>query len=90
MDKIYVELVQKDSLMAQSEISSLERLLLLQLLDSADKDIKSLKTSANSLIATNRVLFNDSQIKSDKIRRNRTAAIYGWSIAFLSTFVALR
>jgi len=90
MDRIYVELLQKDSLMEQSEISSLERLLLLQLVDSADKDIKSLKVQVNSLRATNRALFSEREESVVKVKRNRTAAIYGWSIAFLAIFVALR
>ena len=90
MDRIYVELLQKDSLMAQSEINASERLLLLQLIDSADKDIKSLKTQANSLRATNRVLFSEREESVVKVKRNRTAAIYGWSVAFLAIFVALR
>ena len=90
MDRIYVELVQKDSLMEQSEISSLERRLLIQIVDSADKDIKSLKTQVNSLRATNRALFSEREESVVKVKRNRTAAIYGWGIAFLAIFVALR
>ena len=90
MDRIYVELLQKDSLMKQSEISSLERRLLIQIVDSADKDIKSLKTQVNSLRATNRALFSEREESVVKVKRNRTAAIYGWSVAFLAIFVSLR
>ncbi len=90
MDRIYVELLQKDSLMEQSEISSLERRLLTQIVDSADKDIKSLKTQVNSLRATNRALFSEREDSVVKVKRNRTAAIYGWSVAFLAIFLALR
>ena len=90
MDKIYVELLQKDSLTAQSEISSLERRLLTQIVDSAAKDITSLKTQVNSLRATNRALFSEREENVVKVKRNRTAAIYGWSVAFLAVFLALR
>ena len=90
MDRIYVELLQKDSLMEQSEISSLERRLLIQIVDSADKDIKSLKTQVNSLRATNRALFSEREESVVKVKRNRTAAIYGWSVAFLAIFLAIR
>ena len=90
MDRIYVELLQKDSLMEQSEISSLEKLLLLQIVDSADKDISYLKSQTNSLRQTNRVLFSEKENDSVKIKRNRTIGICGWSIAFLATFVFIR
>ena len=90
MDRIYVELLQKDSLMEQSEISSLERRLLIQIVDSADKDIKSLKVQVNSLRATNRALFSEREESVVKVKRNRTAAIYGWGIAFLAIFLSVR
>ena len=90
MDRIYVELLQKDSLMEQSKISSLETLLLLQILDSADKDINSLKHQTNSLREINRTLFNQKENDSVKIKRNRTIGICGWGIAFLATFVFIR
>ena len=90
MDRIYIELLQKDSLMEQSEISSLEKLLLLQIVDSADKDINYLKSQTNSLRQTNRVLFSEKENDLIKIKRNRTIGICGWSIAFLATFVFIR
>ena len=90
MDRIYVELLQKDSLIEQSKISSLEKLLLLQIVDSADKDINYLKNQTNSLRQTNRVLFIEKKNDSVKIKRNRTIGICGWSIAFLATFVFIR
>ena len=45
MDDIYIELTQKDSLSAQARINALRETKHLQLIDSANKDIKSLKTA---------------------------------------------
>jgi hypothetical protein len=89
MDNIYSELIQKDKLTQESEISSYERLLLLQLLDSSDKDIESLKTQANSLSINNRTLLSNNKLKDNQIKSNRKLALYGWAVALLSIFVGL-
>jgi hypothetical protein len=89
MDNIYSELLQKDKLTQESEISSYERLLLLQLLDSSDKDIELLKTQANSLSVNNRTLLSNNKLKDNQIKSNRKLALYGWAVALLSIFVGL-
>jgi hypothetical protein len=89
MDNIYSELLQKDKLTQESEISSYERLLLLQLLDSSDKDIELLKTQANSLSINNRTLLSNNKLKDNQIKSNRKLALYGWAVALLSIFVGL-
>ena len=89
MDNIYSELLQKDKLTQESEISSYERLLLLQLLDSSDKDIELLKTQANSLSINNITLLSDNKLKDNQIKSNRKLALYGWAVALLSIFVGL-
>ena len=89
MDNIYSELLQKDKLTQESKISSYERLFLLQLLDSSDKDIELLKTQANSLSINNITLLSDNKLKDNQIKSNRKLALYGWAVALLSIFVGL-
>ena len=78
MDKIYTELIVKDSLMAQSQISRSKELKYLQIIDSAKKDINALKTHSNDLISQNKQLYNCnkhlSKLAKDrkqKLHRNR-------------------
>ena len=85
MDGIYTELIQKDSLMSQSYINASKELLLIQILDSADKDINTLKTAANSLSKNNAILLRESRDKDMKILRNRSISI----VAVLVTIISL-
>ena len=85
MDGIYTELIQKDSLMSQSYINASKELLLMQILDSADKDINTLKTAANSLSKNNAMLLREARDKDMKILRNRSISI----VAVLVTIISL-
>lgn len=49
MDKIYVELLQKDSLLEQAKIRRFKELKYIQIIDSTRKDINTLKTYSNDL-----------------------------------------
>lgn len=84
MDDIYIELLQKDSLMAQSEISRFKTLKYVQLLDSAEKDINTLRTQLNIVSSDYSSLLCVSE---KKIKRNRKIALYGWASAILSGFL---
>ena len=85
MDGIYTELIQKDSLMSQSYINASKELLLMQILDSADKNINTLKTAANSLSKNNAMLLREARDKDMKILRNRSISI----VAVLVTIISL-
>ena len=84
MDRIYTELIQKDSLVAQSYINASNELLLLQIVDSADRDIKSLKTSVNSLSEDNTRLYEIAKDKDEKIIRNRKISVVSVCVAILA------
>ena len=84
MDNIYIELLQKDSLMAQSEISRFKTLKYLQLIDSAEKDISTLRMQLNIVSSDYSSLLCVSE---KKIKRNRKIALYGWASAILSGFL---
>ena len=87
MDKIYIELLQKDSLMAQSEISRFKALKYVQLLDSAEKDISTLRMQLNIVSSDYSSLLYVSEQNKNKIKRNRKIALYGWASAILSGFL---
>ena len=87
MDNIYIELMQKDSLMAQSEISRFKALKYVQLLDSAEKDINTLRMQLNIVSSDYSSLLYVSEKNKKKITRNRKIALYGWASAILSGFL---
>ena len=71
MDKIYIELLQKDSLMEQAQIMRFKEFKYIQIVDSTRKDINSLKTYSNSLEDDYNDLLTISKIQEHKIKRNR-------------------
>lgn len=81
MDRIYTELLQKDSLTEQSYINDFNELLLLQVIDSADKNIKLLKTSVNSLKQSNKD-------KDVTIRKSRNFGILGVCLAIVAILIS--
>ena len=80
MDGIYIELLQKDSLSDQAIINASNELLLLQIVDSADRDIKSLKTSVNRLSD----IVKDKDVK---IARNRKISFVSVCVAILAILI---
>jgi len=68
MDDIYIGLLQKDSLSEQAQINASKQLKYLQLIDSATKDISTLKThlQENNL---------ELQIKTSKLTRSRKTSV---------------
>ncbi len=89
MDKIYIELIQKDSLNAQAKISQFKEIKYKQILDSTQKDVNSLKSSVNSLKQKNEDLFNRHTIQKDKIKRNRKIAFVAICVAILELLVII-
>ncbi len=71
MDRIYLELIQKDSLLAQSKISLSKEFKYIQLIDNTKKDINSLKTYINTIEEDNDDLLTISKIQEYKLKRNR-------------------
>ena len=71
MDDIYIELCQKDSLSEQAQINASKQLKYIQLIDSAKKDISTLKTHVDVLQQNNVAL----QIESSKLTRSRKTSV---------------
>jgi len=87
MDKIYVELLQKDSLIEQAQISLSKELLLYQVIDSSKKDIESLQSLVYTIDAENMGLHVDNEKQKTQIRTNRTISFI--AIVTLFLFIAL-
>ena len=84
MDRIYTELIQKDELIAQSILSTSKEVKLYEIVDSAKKDIRLLKTSVNSLSEDNTRLYEIAKDKDEKIIRNRKISVVSVCVAILA------
>jgi hypothetical protein len=87
MDRIYTELIQKDSLMAQSQISHFKELKYIELIDNTKKDINSLKTYINGIEEDNNDLLTISKIQEHKIKRNRKIGLVMLGIIVLQAIL---
>ena len=83
MNSIYFELLQKDSLMAQSVISYAKEVKLSQIVDSTQKDVESLRELVNTIDEDNIALRTDNQSKRVKLKNTRLIAIVAAAIATL-------
>jgi len=81
MDRIYTELIDKDKLIARSILSTSKEIKLYELVDSAKKDIKLLKSSVNSLSEDNTRLYEIAKDKDKKIIRNRKISVVSVCVA---------
>jgi hypothetical protein len=87
MDRVYIELLQKDSLMEQAQISLSKEVLLYQVIDSAKKDIESLQSLVYAIDAENMGLHLDNEKQKTQIKTNRTISFI--AIVTLFLFIAL-
>jgi len=87
MDRIYIELIQKDSLMAQSEISLSKEFKYIQIIDSSRKDIKSLKTHISALEGDYYELLQVTERKQERIIRNRKIGLVMLGIIVLQALL---
>jgi hypothetical protein len=87
MDKIYIELLQKDSLSEQAILSHSRELLLYEVIDSAKNDIKSLEQSlVYAIDSENMGLHLDNEKQKTQIRTNRSISFI--AIVTLFLFIA--
>jgi len=87
MDRIYLELIQKDSLLAQSKINLSKQFKYIQLIDSNKKDINSLKTYINDVEKDNDDLLTLSIIQENKIKRNRKIGLIMLGVIILQALL---
>ena len=84
MDNIYVELIQKDSLMEQAIISSSKELKLYELVTIAENNLKSCEKVLKDVGDSNIYLLSKKKKKDNKLKRTRKVAIYTTVFAILS------
>lgn len=84
MDNIYVELIQKDSLMEQAIISSSKELKLYKLVTIAENNLKSCEKVLKDVGDSNIYLLSENKKKDSKLKMTRKVAIYTTIFAILS------
>ena len=87
MDKIYVELLQKDSLLEQAKIRRFKELKYIQIIDSARKDINTLKTYSNDLESDYSELLLVNEKKHQKIIRQRKVGLIMLGVIILQALL---
>ena len=84
MDKIYVELIQKDNLMEQAVISRSKEVKLYELVTIAENNLKSCEKVLKDVGDSNIYLLSENKKKDSKLKRTRKVAIYTTIFAILS------
>ena len=87
MDRIYTELIDKDNLIAQSEISRSKELKYIQLVDSAEMDVTMLKMQANILQSDYSSLLYMYKKKQKKIKTHRKVGLAMLAVIVLQVLV---
>jgi GTP cyclohydrolase II len=84
MDNIYIELIQKDSLMEQAIISSSKEAKLYELVTIAENNLKSCEKVLKDVGDSNIYLLSENKKKDNKLKRTRKVTIYTTIFAILS------
>lgn len=90
MDDIYIELLQKDSLMSQSKISRSKEFKYIELIDSTQKDVELLKTELNSLRERYNVVLISNQKQKKRIRNAKTYFLSAIGIIIIQAIIGVR
>ena len=87
MDDIYVELLQKDSLMAQSKINAFKELKYIELIDSTRTNFKRTQHALNSLNERYNVVLTSNQRQQHKLKRTRQSLIIAIGVIALQVIL---
>jgi len=87
MDDIYVELLQKDSLMAQAEINAFKELKYTQLIDSTRTNFERTQHALNSLNERYDVVLTSNQRQKHKLKRTRQSLIIAIGVIVLQVIL---
>lgn len=83
MDDIYVELLQKDSLMAQAEINAFKEVKYIQLIDSTQKNFERTQHALNDLKQRYDVVLTSNQRQQYKLKRSRQSLLIALGVIAL-------
>lgn len=75
MDRIYIELIEKDRMEEELEITLSKELKYIELIDSTQNDIKALKTQVNDLIDNNIALSRANNKNISRLTRSRKISL---------------
>jgi len=87
MDKIYIELLQKDSLTDEAKISRLRQYKYIQIIDSSKKDVNTLKTHINALEDDYYNLMQVTEKKQNKIIKQRKIGLIMLGVIILQALL---
>ena len=87
MDDIYVELLQKDSLMAQSKINAFKELKYIELIDSTRTNFERTQHALNDLNERYNVVLTSNQRQQHKLKRTRQSLIIAIGVIVLQVIL---
>jgi hypothetical protein len=83
MDDIYVELIQKDSLVAQAKINAFKELKYTQLIDSTRTNFQRTQHALNDLKQRYDVVLTSNQRQKTKLKRTRQSLLIALGVIAL-------
>lgn len=83
MDDIYVELLQKDSLVAQSKINAFKELKYIELIDSTRTNFERTQHALNDLNERYDVVLTSNQRQKTKLKRTRQSLLIALGVIAL-------
>ena len=83
MDDIYVELLQKDSLVSQAKINSIKKHKYIELIDSTQTNFERTQHALNTLKQRYDVVLNSNQRQQHKLKRTRQSLLIALGVIAL-------
>ena len=83
MDDIYVELIQKDSLVAQAKINAFKEHKYIELIDSTQTNLKRTQHALNDLKQRYDVVLTSNQRQQHKLKRSRQSLLIALGVIAL-------
>lgn len=83
MDDIYVELIQKDSLVAQAKINAFKELKYIELIDSTQTNLERTQHALNDLKQRYDVVLTSNQRQQHKLKRSRQSLLIALGVIAL-------
>jgi hypothetical protein len=87
MDDIYVELLQKDSLVAQAKINAFKELKYTQLIDSTRTNFERTQHALNDLKQRYDVVLTSNQRQKNKLKRSRQSLLIALGVIILQALL---
>ena len=89
MDGIYIELIQKDSLVDQAKVSRSKEVKLYEVIEITEINLKSYQEALKASVSNNAYLSSESEKNKKKIKRNRKIALFSILFATLEAFILI-